>query len=539
VHNDTPDLITRALDPDAPALSGAERAQLNDTLRRDPAARDLLADIAYHARILHEALNTQTTTRDQDQTSPMMPVLSAVEGRRGRSVGYTFRDQGSGTRDQNKTSPMASPRAVGVALAAAVITLALTAWFALPDFSNPQSEIRNPQSFASVATLTHIENAAFADTPAPMNLGGSLPPGPIHLTSGKAQLMFASTAVVDLQGPCEFEMTGPNRGRLTAGTLEASVPEAAQGFTVDLPGGAKIVDRGTAFEVEVDIDGRSRVWVTEGRVDIFAARFPESLSVTAGRHARVTPDGFVRFEPALPEPIAHWPLTTETPGDLDRALRKADDSATGGVRLWKVEAPIALGRPPLPGPEGLTVSLWFRRHAEGLDPHATYLASWGNIGSPRPGWSIFLASGATHGQGRLGVRLTRDGHAAGQFATPVTDDRWHHVVMVLDRRAGLIHGYLDGASAPWKDGGAGAETAALPRDLDFDFDLDRPLTLGPILDVADADKPPIPVTVRDLRIHRQALGPAQVRLLHEQTRRPDRVDPAPPEPDKLKGDFAR
>jgi len=208
-----------------------------------------------------------------------------------RVQGPRIRDQGSGTRDQNKTSPMASPRAVGVALAATIL-LAVTAWFALPDFSNPQSEIRNPQSFASVATLTNIENAAFADTPAPMNLGGSLPAGPIQLTSGTAQIMFASTAVVDLTGPCEFEMTGPNRGKLTAGTLEAFVPESASGFTVDLPGGARVVDLGTRFSLLTRREGDSFVRVHEGRVRLQPpSGETEPVTIHPGQGAQISPAG--------------------------------------------------------------------------------------------------------------------------------------------------------------------------------------------------------------------------------------------------------
>jgi len=272
----------------------AETDALNQHLADDPEARSRFVDIALHERCLAELLPPeQAGVESQAHTSPMTPVLSVAEGnaanrrgrsrvqgsglrvqkpttptlRRSRSVGYTFRDQGSGPRDQNKTSPMASPRAVGVALAA-LITLAVTAWFALPDFSNPQSEIRNPQSFASVATLTNTTNAVFANTAAPMRLGGSLPPGPIHLTSGSAQIMFASTAVVDLKGPCEFEMTGPNRGRLSAGTLEADVPKAAKGFTVDCPGFI-VIDRGTRFTIDIQAQTRqNHVRVIEGEVEV-------------------------------------------------------------------------------------------------------------------------------------------------------------------------------------------------------------------------------------------------------------------------------
>jgi len=185
-----------------------------------------------------------------------------------------------------------------LALAAAIL-LALTAWFIfLPEPRTPNPAPPTPP--ASVATLTNTDNAVFADTPAPMNLGGSLPAGPIHLTSGTAQVMFASTAVVDLTGPCEFEMTGPNRGRLTAGTLEASVPEAAQGFTIDLPDRSRVVDLGTRFAVEVDQQGRSMVHVIEGRVQL--VRGDRVLELTADQRAAVDSSGQI----ARITKLVHW-----------------------------------------------------------------------------------------------------------------------------------------------------------------------------------------------------------------------------------------
>jgi hypothetical protein len=123
-----------------------------------------------------------------------------------------------------------------------------------------------------VALLTNTENAVFANGFESAPLGSELPAGPIQLTAGKAQIMFASTAVVDLTGPCEFEMTEPNRGRLTSGKLKAYVPQRARGFTVDLPHGARVVDLGTRFEVAIVSPSVSRVLVLEGAVEVQPAR---------------------------------------------------------------------------------------------------------------------------------------------------------------------------------------------------------------------------------------------------------------------------
>lgn len=124
------------------------------------------------------------------------------------------------------------------------------------------------QQSASVAMLTDTENAVFSEDISRMQLGGELRPGPIRLVSGTAQLMFNSTAVVDLVGPCEFEIVGSNRGQLHRGKVRAFVPGRAVGFTVATPH-ASVVDLGTAFNVNVDEQAdQTFVRVIEGHVAV-------------------------------------------------------------------------------------------------------------------------------------------------------------------------------------------------------------------------------------------------------------------------------
>jgi len=177
--------------------------------------------------------------------------------------------------------------------AAALLALAATAWFVF----QPEPQTLNPEPStppASIATLTNIENAAFSGAAQPMQLGQPLSPGPIQIASGTAQVMFASTAVVDLTGPCEFEMTGPNRGKLTAGKLEAYVPESATGFTVDLPGGAKVVDLGTRFRLHIDARRQISVSVQEGAVELISSHAETSpRRLASGEVAMLTQAGQV------------------------------------------------------------------------------------------------------------------------------------------------------------------------------------------------------------------------------------------------------
>jgi len=189
----------------------------------------------------------------------------------------------------------------GLALAALIALVAFVAW--MPRTSDVVESTSMGDS-TTVAMVTDLKKATFTDSSLAMRLGGHLTAGPLRLTSGSAQIMFASTAVVDLTGPCEFEMTGPNRGRLTAGRLEAFVPEAARGLTIDLPDGSRVVDLGTTFEVEVDIRGQSRLWVTEGRVELITPAGDRPFELAAGTAARLGADQRVElFTSRAAEPL--------------------------------------------------------------------------------------------------------------------------------------------------------------------------------------------------------------------------------------------
>ncbi|MBI1370380.1 MAG: hypothetical protein GC162_17225 [Planctomycetes bacterium] len=200
------------------------------------------------------SLKADSVGMDLRQASSASPHADAEPARR-RSVWYAkgFRAQGSG---------------FGVKAAiAALIALAAALYFVfLPTAPNsplPAPHAAAPASFAILSDRS--DDAAFAD--AEHSLGEGLT-APIQLTAGRAQLMFNSTAVVDLTGPCEFAMTGPNRGRLTGGTLDAYVPQGAHGFTVEGPHGVRVIDLGTAYAMHVTADGLTAVRVSEGRVEI-------------------------------------------------------------------------------------------------------------------------------------------------------------------------------------------------------------------------------------------------------------------------------
>lgn len=239
---------------------------------------------------------------------------------------------------------------------AAMIALAALTWILLaPESQTSPKQPSNaaPETAPPVATLTDYSEAAeFGDSASgdqPPPLGGALRPGRISLASGQAQIMFNSTAVVDLTGPCVFEMTGSNRGRLESGMLDVYVPNRARGFTVDLPDGTRIIDLGTRFTVSIEDGGRYRLEVIEGTV---AAENPQGRrTITAGRLAYVTAGRIEVKDNADFEAPIIWrgPIDTAGPQsiDLTGALVGAHDA--GGLADHIIEVPVGDASIPFVG----------------------------------------------------------------------------------------------------------------------------------------------------------------------------------------------
>lgn len=215
--NDQHAMIDAYLDGD---LEVAQFARLAEVLASDESLIHQLADRAELIINIRRALQRRRAT-----SSPML----STRPDRGRSVGVW-----------------------AVLAAAAAIALAAGVWFAfLPESRTPKPEPSGASP--AVAMLSDLSpgsmlaGAGLTPTPA---IGGDLAAGALHLASGKAQILFRSGAVVDMVGPCEFAMTGPNRGTLTTGLIEAYVPPGARRFTIDTPTGLRVVDLGTRFTLQ-------------------------------------------------------------------------------------------------------------------------------------------------------------------------------------------------------------------------------------------------------------------------------------------------
>ena len=151
-----------------------------------------------------------------------------------------------------------------------MIPLAAAIAILLVVFRDPEARKQDlgegPSMKAGFVTLAHLGDAEFVGDEA-FSAGQRWLAEVMELKSGTVRLQFDSGVEITLQGPARYELVSADRTRLVSGLLTAHVPPGAEGFKVDTPT-AEVTDLGTAFGVELDEEGNSRVTVFEGEVEV-------------------------------------------------------------------------------------------------------------------------------------------------------------------------------------------------------------------------------------------------------------------------------
>jgi hypothetical protein len=154
---------------------------------------------------------------------------------------------------------------------------------------------RQPGPETPVAAVTRTYECVWSENSAAWWAGADVYADQrLELRQGLAEITFARGAKVLLEGPATFTVAGNGRGFLGDGSLVATAPKGAEGFTIQTPALA-VVDLGTEFGVRVeDQKGTGDVEVFQGKVELQAAAKdnPENTlrhSLTIGQAARVEP----------------------------------------------------------------------------------------------------------------------------------------------------------------------------------------------------------------------------------------------------------
>ncbi|QNN21933.1 hypothetical protein HED60_06495 [Planctomycetales bacterium ZRK34] len=166
-------------------------------------------------------------------------------------------------------------RVMGSAFAAAaLIAMALTAWFIL----QPEpATLETKPAARPVATLVSTGDAIGEF--GPLVSGQDLLPQMIQTNRGETSFLLASLTTVTLHGPVQMRLDSPMHVTLLSGIATFRCPPEARGFTVALPDGSNIVDLGTEFCVDANLDGSTEVWVYVGSTQVTTTAKEASMLV--------------------------------------------------------------------------------------------------------------------------------------------------------------------------------------------------------------------------------------------------------------------
>lgn len=193
---------------------------------------------------------------------------------------------------------------------AAGIAIVISASFGAFNFRSQPSrqEVAKASPPPAVATLSRAADCVWKTGANDVALGENITPGQLlQLESGLVQVTFESGAEIVLRGPSRFRVDGPMRGELFSGSVTATVPRQASGFTISSPQ-AEVIDLGTEFGFSVDDSGDSQVHVFKG--EVISHRLDEN-GQASGETIHLTENQAAFF-----------------PGTLQKATRMAADEAS-------------------------------------------------------------------------------------------------------------------------------------------------------------------------------------------------------------------
>jgi hypothetical protein len=244
------ELLSRLMDG---LLTDAERAELEERLRRDPAARERYR--------LHVACHVELASHPRE-----IPARLVV----------TFR--------QKASLPLAAAAAVALIVGSA---LWLTRPAAVPGqaAAAPVPPIDHPV----LAVASRVDDAAW-DLRVPLATGTKLRHGEINLTAGMLVLDLTGGQQLTLRAPARFDLLGEREMLLHSGDAALRVVNQGPPYIIRVPGGA-VVDLGTEISVKVGPDGSSDVRVFEGLANASvvdsAGRTRQEMLVRAGEAVRI------------------------------------------------------------------------------------------------------------------------------------------------------------------------------------------------------------------------------------------------------------
>jgi Concanavalin A-like lectin/glucanases superfamily/FecR protein len=365
---------------------------------------------------------------------------------------------------------------LGLVAAAACLLIAVS-WYEQRSVETIQTSQKNAPASAPVAEyiaqLTGSKECQWVNNSLAVQPGGRLYKGQkLELAKGFAEITFDSGAQVVLQGPASLSVDSAWAATLNRGTLKASIPPEAMGFSISNPI-VEVVDLGTEFTMFADATGpATEVLVLKGEVEAqpelptdqqqpIVLRETEARCFTTSgvSVAHDTPQKIAQLTESVPldhfiplTDYMHWSFN-----ELDGDVLAADDSGTpfsaadfhlkdaaSGVIVeshgpghWQhalqfdghMYAKAAL--PDISENTPHTVVFWVKVPRDANLSNAYAMVAWGvnskNFGSH----PVHIGWNRNPNQGPVGVLRTDFGGGFALGSTPLRDGHWHHIAVVL------------------------------------------------------------------------------------------------------------
>ena len=313
-------------------ISPAQMERLNEMLRDSSAARrryieyvnihGALGSLAAVERIEELPaidIDTLVSTAPEPSHEPLVETRDAQ--------GWSHRAMASLIERPLTTSVVAA----SIFIVTAISLLALL---------NPPNTIRliSASRLQPVARITATQACVWGDMPSPLKFASELLPGQhVDLRDGLVEVTYSDGASVILEGPAIYEVGEVGKGTLEAGSLTATVPRPAVGFSITTPSSV-VVDLGTEFGVKVNRFGHSEVHVFRGRVTASSTNNGDSVDLGGGDAARFNRTRNVARFASLHAGFARS-ILSDDPVSVARRQQRAVAEATLPMFLVDVNAP--------------------------------------------------------------------------------------------------------------------------------------------------------------------------------------------------------
>ncbi len=336
-------------------ISAEEMAQLHELLSQERDHRRLFVQLCLQSRLMRETLEpTRAAVHESPEPSAVELLRDILEQQREAAerramqaaeralreaeIRAERRDQFQyllGSRDpvapvRHIVIPRSLVYGAAAAMAAMVVLTVTLLWRGAssvppqpPGPPTPQvaQDPVLPPMPVEVGQVVTLFDAQWSDGSQVLAVRQPVRNKPIHLTAGFALLRMASGAEVLLEAPAVLTPIDGTHVQLSRGKLVGWCQTmASRGFVVETPG-ARIVDVGTEFGVEVTGTGQTLTKVFEGAVELTALqRSDQTIAMRAGEAKSVDSAGWTVRDTELTD--LHYVRRNEF-----TALQRAQSSA--------------------------------------------------------------------------------------------------------------------------------------------------------------------------------------------------------------------